>query len=99
VARVVGEAVAFGDTWEACKSPEGELLQTFATITTDANWQLSEIRDRMPVFIEREDWPTWLGETDGDPNTMLRPALQDVLRGLGCRKGRWQCPQRRPNNA
>ena len=62
------------------KSPEGETLQTFATITTDANQQLAGIQDRMPVIIERKDWPLWLGETEGDPASLLRPAPEDVLR-------------------
>ncbi len=33
--------VAFGSIWEAWKSPEGEWLQTFATITTEANQLLA----------------------------------------------------------
>ena len=57
-----------------------ELLQTFATITTDANRPLARIQDRMPVIIERQDWPLWLGEIDGDPASLLRPAPEDVLR-------------------
>ena len=38
------------------------------------------IQDRMPVIIEPENWPLWLGEVDGDPATLLRPAVEDVLR-------------------
>jgi putative SOS response-associated peptidase YedK len=57
-----------------------ELLQTFATITTDANRPLARIQDRMPVIIERQDWPLWLGEIDGDPASLLSPAPEDVLR-------------------
>jgi putative SOS response-associated peptidase YedK len=34
----------------------------------------------MPVIIEPENWPLWLGEVDGDPVTLLRPAAEDVLR-------------------
>jgi putative SOS response-associated peptidase YedK len=49
VARVDGDPVAFGGIWEVWKSPDGEILQTFATSTTDANRQLSTIQDRMPV--------------------------------------------------
>jgi putative SOS response-associated peptidase YedK len=56
------------------------LLQTFATITTDANRQLNGIQDRMPVIIERGDWPLWLGEVDGDPASLLRPAPEGILR-------------------
>jgi putative SOS response-associated peptidase YedK len=77
VARVDGDPVAFGGIWETWKSPDGELLQTFATITTDANRQLAAIQDRMPVIIEREDWPLGLGE--GDPGKLLRPLSENVL--------------------
>jgi putative SOS response-associated peptidase YedK len=80
VARLDGEPVAFGGVWETWKSPGRELLQTFATITTIANRQLAGIQDRMPVIIERHDWPLWLGEIDGDPVSLLRPAPEDVLR-------------------
>jgi len=34
----------------------------------------------MPVIIEREDWPLWLGEVDGDPGTLLQAVAEDVLR-------------------
>jgi putative SOS response-associated peptidase YedK len=80
VARVDGEPVAFGGIWEVWKSPEGEYLRTFATITTDANRLVGQIQDRMPVIIDKADWPLWLGEVDGDPLTLLRPAGEGVLR-------------------
>jgi len=48
VARIDGDPVAFGGIWERWKPPEGEEVQTFATITTDANQQLAGIQDRMP---------------------------------------------------
>jgi putative SOS response-associated peptidase YedK len=80
IARVDGDPVAFGGIWEEWRSPDGETLRTFATITTNANQQLSAIQDRMPVIIEAEDWPLWLGEAQGDPATLLQPAAEDVLR-------------------
>jgi putative SOS response-associated peptidase YedK len=80
VARVDGDPVAFGGIWEQWRSPGGETLRTFATITTDANRQLSAIQDRMPVIIEPANWPLWLGEIEGDPTTLLRAAGEDVLR-------------------
>ena len=80
VARTDGDPVVFGGIWERWKSPEGEIFQTFATITTDANRQLAAIQDRMPVIIEPADWPLWLGEAEGDPSSLLRPAAEDVLR-------------------
>ena len=80
VARLDGEPVVFGGMWEEWRSPEGENLRTFATITTAANRQLSVIQDRMPVIIERREWPLWLGEVEGDPKSLLRGAPEDVLR-------------------
>jgi putative SOS response-associated peptidase YedK len=55
-------------------------LQTFGTITTDANNLLAGIQDQMPVIIEREDWPLWLGEVEGDVAALLKPSAEDVLR-------------------
>jgi putative SOS response-associated peptidase YedK len=56
IARNDGEPVALGGMWEVWRSG-GETLQTFATLTTDANPPLSLIQERMPVIIERTDWP------------------------------------------
>ena len=80
VARVDRDPVAFAGIWETWRSPEGERLQTFGTITTDANNLLTGIQDRMPVIIEREDWPLWLGEVEGDVAALLKPSAEDVLR-------------------
>jgi putative SOS response-associated peptidase YedK len=79
IARVDGDPVAFGGLWEEWRSPEGERLQTFATITTGANELLAPIQDRMPVIVEKADWPVWLGEVEGDPAALLRPAPKAVL--------------------
>ena len=80
VARVDGNPVVFAGIWESWKSPDGETVRTFATITTDANQLVGQIQDRMPVIIEPEDWPLWLGEAEGDAAALLRPAGEDVLR-------------------
>ena len=66
--------------WEVWRSPEGETLNTFATLTTEANPTLALIQDQMPVVIERRDWPLWLGEEDGDVTELLRALLADRLR-------------------
>jgi putative SOS response-associated peptidase YedK len=80
VARVDGNPVVFAGIWEHWKSPEGETLRTFATITTDANQLVGQIQDRMPVIVEKADWPLWLGEAEGDVTALLRRAPEDVLR-------------------
>jgi putative SOS response-associated peptidase YedK len=37
VARIDGNPVAFAGIWEKWRAPDGDTLQTFATMTTDAN--------------------------------------------------------------
>ena len=81
VARVDGDPVVFAGVWEDWRSPNGEELHTFSTITTDANRQLAVIQDRMPVIIEKVDWPIWLGEAAGDFAALMRPAPENALRG------------------
>ena len=80
VARVDGGPVVFGGIWEHWRSPDGEDLHTFSTITTDANEQLAAIQDRMPVIIEKVDWPVWLGEAEGDIAQLMCPAPENALR-------------------
>jgi putative SOS response-associated peptidase YedK len=53
VARVDGHPVAFADIWEDWHSPDGDVLLTFSTITTDASRQLAAMQDRMPVISSR----------------------------------------------
>jgi putative SOS response-associated peptidase YedK len=33
----------------------------------------------MPVILEQNAWPLWLGEIEGDVQALLRPAAEDVL--------------------
>jgi putative SOS response-associated peptidase YedK len=80
IARQDDEPVALGGMWEEWRSPDGETLRTFATLTTDANSPLSLIQERMPVIIERADWSAWLGETEGDVTGLLRHLPADRLR-------------------
>jgi putative SOS response-associated peptidase YedK len=80
VARVDGAPMAFAGLWEGWRSPEGETLRTFAILTTAANAAMSQVHTRMPVVLERSDWPAWLGETEASPGDLLRPAADGVLR-------------------
>ena len=49
---------------------------------------MKPIHDRMPVIVEPDDWPLWLGEVEGDPTTLLPPRddlelkTQFLVRGL-----------------
>jgi len=80
ITRADGDPLAFAGIWEGWRAPDGEVLRTFAILTTAANRQVSALHDRMPVILERETWPMWVGEQDGDPTSLLRPADEGLLR-------------------
>ena len=76
IARADSEPVALGGMWETWRST-ARRCGPFATLTTEANASLALIQERMPVIIERTDWPLWLGEEE---TVLLRPLPADRLR-------------------
>ena len=79
IARTDGAPMAFAGLWEGWRAPDGEILRTFTILTTNANATMAVLHDRMPVIIEPSDWRVWLGEVEGDPTALLRPAADFVL--------------------
>ncbi len=72
-------AVIF-DEFDVGRGVEREFIQ----ITVEANDLISEITDRMPLFLEDEDLPVWLGEVE---------ASEAQVRDLICTKNfgdRWE---------
>lgn len=80
IARANGEPLALAGIWEVWRAPDNDLVRSFAIIVTEANAQLTVIHNRMPVIIEPDDWPAWLGETEDDARVLLRPAAVGALR-------------------
>ena len=80
IARADGDPMAFAGIWEGWRSPEGDILRSFAILTTAANQQMSVLHERMPVILEQPDWPVWLNEREGDPVSLLRSPPKGVLR-------------------
>jgi putative SOS response-associated peptidase YedK len=66
--------------WEGFRQEDGNVLRSFAIITTKASAELASLHDRMPAIIEEGDWPVWLGEADGDPRSLLHPVPDGALR-------------------
>jgi putative SOS response-associated peptidase YedK len=57
-------------------------LESCSIITTDANEFTAEFHDRMPVIIDRADWPRWLSLDKSDPrelSALLVPCPSDWL--------------------
>lgn len=40
---------------------------------------MQTLHDRMPVMLEEEHWPIWLGERAGEPTGLMRPADDGLL--------------------
>jgi putative SOS response-associated peptidase YedK len=74
-----GTPLALAGLWEGWRAPDGETLRTFTILTTTANADLSTLHERMPVIVPETDWPLWLGETEANPATLLRPLPNGLL--------------------
>lgn len=84
--RANGEPLAAAGLWatwrEPGSTPDAPWLHTCTVITTEANRLMSSVHDRMPVFLERQHWDTWLDRTITDPGVLLpllRPADEALL--------------------
>ena len=78
-ARRDGAPMMLAGIWDIWQGEAPPRLRTFAILTTSANATARPIHDRMPVIVEPDGWPLWLGEVEGDATTLLHPA-GDVLR-------------------
>jgi len=56
------------------------VTRSFTILTTMPNAEMWELHDRMPVILDQQDWPVWLGETEGDATMLMRPAPDGTLR-------------------
>ena len=68
--------------WEEWKSKEGQAIQSFTIITTEANGFMQPIHDRMPVILDRNYYEQWLNCRDYDGKQvshLLKPCPGDLL--------------------
>jgi len=73
---------AFAGLWSSWRNPEGGLVETFTILTTDANGDVRELHDRMPVVVAREDFGLWLDPKVDDAErlqALLKPAPEGNL--------------------
>jgi hypothetical protein len=80
IARRDGQPLAFAGLWESFRWPDETMTRSFTILTTAPNAEMAELHDRMPVVLERDDWPMWLGEAEGDHAALLRAAADGLPR-------------------
>lgn len=55
---------AMAGLWESWKGRKGEVIESFAIITTGPNSLMEPIHNRMPVILRRNDYEEWLFSDD-----------------------------------
>ncbi|MGJ8627660.1 MAG: SOS response-associated peptidase [Sulfitobacter sp.] len=78
--RQDGLPLALAAVWQDWAQSDGSRIATCAALTTAANEPIQAIYHRMPVIIEQQDWPLWLGEAGKGAAPLMRPAPDDTLR-------------------
>jgi putative SOS response-associated peptidase YedK len=71
--------IAFAGIWDSWKMPSGEIMETVAIITTQANEALQSIHHRMPVVVSQIDFDRWLNADAGDEIFELPGAVDNVF--------------------
>ncbi len=79
ISRSDGAPLAFAGVWQRWDKGEAPMM-TCAIVTTAANAPMSKIHHRMPVILEPEDWPLWLGEAGKGAAALMTAAAEDALR-------------------
>lgn len=75
-----GEPFALGGLTERWLSPDGEVLDTCAIVTTQANALLTPLHDRMPLVIAPSSYERWLDvAADDDVTDLLMPFPADAM--------------------
>ncbi len=73
VRRKDGRPMAFAGLWDRWQRADGDAIESFTILTTEANALVRPCHDRMPVILSPEHYDLWL-----DPQTpieRLRPLL------------------------
>jgi putative SOS response-associated peptidase YedK len=66
---------AFAGLWEKWKPEDGEPVETFVIITTQANKLVSEVDERMPAIIAPADYQRWLTAPPKIAKKLLHPYI------------------------
>ena len=78
ISRADGAPLVFAGIWQDWTKGE-DPLRTCAMVTCAANSNMAQIHHRMPVILEPQDWPLWLGEEGKGAATLMKAAPEDTL--------------------
>lgn len=75
-----GELFAFAGLWDGWKDPNGQWMKSCSLLTTTPNAVTSQVHDRMPVILGKDDYELWL-----DPGMTNVEAVSDLLKPFDAR--------------
>lgn len=67
--------LAFAGLWEHWQSPDGEVIESFSILTTEANEFMRPLHHRMPVILSPPDYGLWL-DPDVQDFAQIKPLLK-----------------------
>ena len=80
ITRADAAPMVFAGVWQNWTAPDsGEQMTTCAVVTIGANAAMAQIHKRMPVVLEPENWPLWLGEAGKGAAVLMTAAAEDAL--------------------
>ena len=71
--------LALAAVWQDWAGPDGVSLRCCALVTTAADSAMQAIHHRMPVVLEPDDLPLWLGDAGKGAATLMRAAPENAL--------------------
>jgi len=75
-----GKLFSLASIWTEFITDDGEIVSSFAIITTASNIMMASIHDRMPAIIESSHYDTWLKSEDTEEiQSLLTPWAGDEL--------------------
>ena len=82
ISPVGADLFGFAGLWERWTRPNGEAIDTFTVITTEANEAMAPVHDRMPVILAHENFGAWLARDSesGILKSLLRPCVSEFIR-------------------
>jgi len=71
--------IAFAGLWESWRPKDGDPVETFTILTTDANAAVAAIHDRMPVILPEADREAWLTASAEVARTLMKPYAGPIV--------------------
>ena len=66
-----GAPFALAGLWERWEGPDGSVIESCTTLTTEPNAVVAEVHDRMPVIVPPDAYGLWLDPAVTDPQLLL----------------------------